>query len=784
MFCSERNSIIITVSFHHAGNVFDKPNAFGMSFNIHIPIDDISEVDLEQDLEEAARLEQEDDIWSSALNHRRPEHELPSSNAEVSYGSETEYQNKPIAPPIREEFSGIDIKSRNNVRGKTGSKNIKHHTEFDLAKARKLIEASRNNLLVDNVVEMPLAREKEKVIPKENGEGQWLNLQDNQDQSGIETESKGIGSNSKKNKQQKESMEAIGIKKPPEDESFQNIMLELSNLKVGAKDKTPKPPAKKIPGDLKAKKHEEVSFKTTGVPKDDKSQTDEKTNNMITTQKVRSALQRDTTAKEDALYELFKKQIAQAKDNKNERHAPSGGENFQAQEINSNQQGIKRVNKHKKHRKAFRKQSMVDNTALARMVAVDSQTNKNETTVFHLVNKGTDRVDIPLSETEKAWHHKTHEKVSTGKRQDEPTVASTTAGPPDPQLIITDSITGRHFLVDTGAQVSVIPPTWRERHFGQRGQALQAANGTAISTFLAHVMSNYDFMIHSPRCIASTPASLCPTKVPLSKDSQLDSRYDMAFASCKEALAEASMLSHPKHGAHIFLTTDASHQAIGGVLEQYVNGIWQPLAFFSKRLRPPEMRTSRWPEVIPLSGTSSTNCAKALIRNWMSRFGVPLDITSDRGTQFTSTLWGEIANQLGVQLHRTTAYHPQSNGLVEPQSYVQKSLRDSKFVFIRHDGHRGPLQRPYDGPFHVVAPGDKTFRVMVGEREEIISVDRLKPAHVDLTSPAQPPRRGHPPLQPAQSEPQETPEPEDLSSRPQARSTQSGRAVRLPPRFQ
>ncbi|GFO32206.1 Pol polyprotein [Plakobranchus ocellatus] len=37
---------------------------------------------------------------------------------------------------------------------------------------------------------------------------------------------------------------------------------------------------------------------------------------------------------------------------------------------------------------------------------------------------------------------------------------------------------------------------------------------------------------------------------------------------------------------------DASDQATGGVFEQYVNGIWQPLAFFSKRLRPPEMRYS------------------------------------------------------------------------------------------------------------------------------------------------------------------------------------------------
>ncbi|GFO09449.1 Pol polyprotein [Plakobranchus ocellatus] len=457
---------------------------------------------------------------------------------------------------------------------------------------------------------------------------------------------------------------------------------------------------------------------------------------------------------------------------------------------------------------------------------------------------------------------------------------------------------------------------------------------------------------------------------------------DNAFTSCKSALAEATMLSHPKPNAQISLTTDASEDAVGAVLEQCVQGVWQPLAFFSKRLRSPEQkystfdrellglylairhfrfflegrsftaytdhkpligamsklsdpwtsrqqrhlafisefstdirhvsgksnvvadclsraalsnvilgidydamakaqtedkdvkafptaitglrimpfqinnstllcdvstghprplvprsfqrhvfatihnlahpgfshlltiidRTTRWPEAIPLSGTSTTDCARALIRHWISRFGVPLDITSDRGSQFTSTLWNEIAHQLGVQLHRTTAYHPQSNGLVErfhrtlkaalkarlqgpnwadelpwvllglrtapkedfglsaaelvygiplsvpgefidstsktvnayapndpfsscvqrlspfstshhglsSSSSVPQSLRDSKFVFIRNDSHRGPLRRPYDGPFRVVAPGDKTFRIMVGSCEEVI----------------------------------------------------------------
>ena len=72
-------------------------------------------------------------------------------------------------------------------------------------------------------------------------------------------------------------------------------------------------------------------------------------------------------------------------------------------------------------------------------------------------------------------------------------------------------------------------------------------------------------------------------------------------------------------------------------------------------------RFTRWPEVVPISDISATTCARALIGSWVARFGLPLDITSDRGTQFTSTLWSEMATLLGTKLHHTTAYHPQAN---------------------------------------------------------------------------------------------------------------------------
>jgi cleavage and polyadenylation specificity factor subunit 1 len=76
-------------------------------------------------------------------------------------------------------------------------------------------------------------------------------------------------------------------------------------------------------------------------------------------------------------------------------------------------------------------------------------------------------------------------------------------------------------------------------------------------------------------------------------------------------------------------------------------------------------RTTRWPEAVPLSSTAAADCAAALFSGWIQRFGVPSVITSDRGAQFTSNLWTALCTILAISHVKTTAYHPQSNGLVE-----------------------------------------------------------------------------------------------------------------------
>merc|ERR1711951_208147 len=49
-------------------------------------------------------------------------------------------------------------------------------------------------------------------------------------------------------------------------------------------------------------------------------------------------------------------------------------------------------------------------------------------------------------------------------------------------------------------------------------------------------------------------------------------------------LAMATELNHPDPTAPLALTTDASSWAVGGTLEQHVNGTWRPLGFWSRHL--------------------------------------------------------------------------------------------------------------------------------------------------------------------------------------------------------
>jgi hypothetical protein len=89
-------------------------------------------------------------------------------------------------------------------------------------------------------------------------------------------------------------------------------------------------------------------------------------------------------------------------------------------------------------------------------------------------------------------------------------------------------------------------------------------------------------------------------------------------------------------------------------------------------------RTTCWPEAVPLTTTTAAYWAAALLQGWIQSFGVPGIITSDRGPQFTSAFWSSLCSLLNISHTQTTAYHPQSNSLVEQfHRRLKEALRES-----------------------------------------------------------------------------------------------------------
>ena len=76
-------------------------------------------------------------------------------------------------------------------------------------------------------------------------------------------------------------------------------------------------------------------------------------------------------------------------------------------------------------------------------------------------------------------------------------------------------------------------------------------------------------------------------------------------------------------------------------------------------------RFTRWPVAVPIVDMSAESVIDAFTYGWIQTFGVPSTITSDRGTQFSSTIFTQLAKIWGIELIMTTPYHPEANGLAE-----------------------------------------------------------------------------------------------------------------------
>ena len=75
-----------------------------------------------------------------------------------------------------------------------------------------------------------------------------------------------------------------------------------------------------------------------------------------------------------------------------------------------------------------------------------------------------------------------------------------------------------------------------------------------------------------------TAANKGHTRLSPNFDLKWNESVDLEFTESKQKLANATLL------VQLNITCKASDFAVGGVLQQYIDNVWQPLSFFSKKL--------------------------------------------------------------------------------------------------------------------------------------------------------------------------------------------------------
>jgi hypothetical protein len=91
---------------------------------------------------------------------------------------------------------------------------------------------------------------------------------------------------------------------------------------------------------------------------------------------------------------------------------------------------------------------------------------------------------------------------------------------------------------------------------------------------------------------------------------------------------------------------------------------------------------TKWMEAKALREISAETVAKFIIEQIVLRSGLPRIIQTDRGTNFTSDLFQEMTKMLGIRHNISTAYHPQSQGVVE-RSHA--TLTDCLAMYVGSD---------------------------------------------------------------------------------------------------
>ncbi|XP_037897301.1 uncharacterized protein LOC119642276 [Glossina fuscipes] len=74
---------------------------------------------------------------------------------------------------------------------------------------------------------------------------------------------------------------------------------------------------------------------------------------------------------------------------------------------------------------------------------------------------------------------------------------------------------------------------------------------------------------------------------------------------------------------------------------------------------------SKWSQVYSIANQEAKTIAKVFVNNWVTWFGTPIELHSDQGRNFESSIFQEVRQMFSINETRTTPLHLQSDGMFE-----------------------------------------------------------------------------------------------------------------------
>jgi transposase InsO family protein len=135
---------------------------------------------------------------------------------------------------------------------------------------------------------------------------------------------------------------------------------------------------------------------------------------------------------------------------------------------------------------------------------------------------------------------------------------------------------------------------------------------------------------------------------------------------------------------------------------------------------------TRWVEAFAVPDIKTSTLADLLVERIVCRHGAPRTLLSDQGSSFVSELAAAVYHRLGVNKIQASAYHPQTNGLVERYNRTMKEML-TKYVDSRHtdwDTYLPYVTFAYNSSVHRSLEGLSPFQMLHG-RKPTLPIDAM-----------------------------------------------------------